>query len=47
MDWSPDRPSWNPTIARQVTDDKRIETTEQQKRAKIISGSHPVFVKIH
>ena len=37
----------NPTIARQATGDKRIKTTEQRERAKIISGSHPVFVKIH
>ena len=44
---SPDRPGMNPTIARQVTGDKRIKTTEQRERVKIISGSHPVFVKIH
>ena len=47
MDRSPDRPGRNPTFARQATGDKRIKTTEQRERAKIISRSHPVFVKIH
>ena len=47
MDRSPDRPSRNPTATRQVTGYKRTETTEQRKGTKILSGSHPVFVKVH
>ena len=47
MDRSPDRPGRNPTIASQATGDKKIKTTKQRERAKITSGSYPVFVKIH
>ena len=47
MDRSQTRPERYQTVLRQIIGHKRIKATQEQKRAEIISESHPIPVQIH